>query len=88
MKRVVFILHNLFRFVTLYGWIIDKRVLYLQGFVLISWYFNNNKCIVSQIEKRLFGETFQKNNSVYVNKYHRLELCLLFSIGNLFWHLN
>ena len=88
MKRVVFILHNLFRFVTLYGWIIDKRVLYLQGLVLISWYFNNNKCIVSEIEKKLFGETFQKNNSVYVNKYHRFELSLLFTIGNMFWYIN
>ena len=88
MKHIVFVLHNLFRFVTLYGWIIDKRVLYLQGLVLTSWYFNNNKCIASQLEKKLFGETFQKNNSVYVNKYHRFELGFLFSIGNLFWYWN
>ena len=88
MKCVVFILHNLFRFFTLYGWIINKRVLYLQGCVLLSWYLNNNKCIASQIEKKLFGETFQKNNSVYVNKYHRIELSLLFIIGNLFWYRN
>ena len=88
MKRVVFILHDLFRFLTLYGWVLDKRVLYIQIIVMLSWHLNNNKCIASQIEKKLFGETFQKNNSVYVNRYHRFELGLLFSIGNLYWNWN
>ena len=88
MKQVVFVLHNTFRFVTLYGWVLDKRILYLQGIVLLSWFLNNNKCLASQIEKKLFGETFQKNNSVHVNKYHRFELRLLFTIGNLYWYWN
>ena len=81
MKNIVFTLHNVFRYVGLYGWILDKRVLYIQIIVMLSWYFNNNKCLFAELEKKLFGETFQENNSVYVNRYHRKELYILFCIG-------
>ena len=88
MKRVVFALHNILRYVGLYGWVLDKRVLYIQIIIMLSWYFNNNKCLFAELEKKLFGETFQENNSVYVNRYHRNELRFLFVLGNLYWNWN
>ena len=86
MKKVVFALHNVFRYVGLYGWILHKNILYIQAIVMLSWYFNNNKCLFAELEKKLFGETFQENNSVYVNRYHRNELRFLFVLGNLYWY--
>ena len=83
-KYLVFITHNGLRFCSLYGWLIDKRVLILQAIVITSWYLNNNKCLISQIEKYLFGETFLKNGTVSVDKIHRQEMYLLFVVGCLF----
>ncbi len=86
--KLVFLFHKVLRYYVLYGWFVHKRVLICQLIVMLSWYFNNNKCIVSQIEKYLFGQTFLQNNSIYVNNLHRQELYGLFIIGCIFNYLN
>ena len=87
MKKLVFLLHNLFRYITLYGWVVSKKVLYLQAIVMLSWYFNNNKCLACVLENYIFGETFLENNSVYVNKAHRYELYVLFLVGIIYYYI-
>ena len=86
LKKLWFMLHQLLRYCTLYGWVVNKNVLVLQYIVLLSWNFNNNKCLVSQLEKYLFGETFM-GNSVYVNKYHRNELYIIHLIGVICYYI-
>lgn len=80
-KKIVFTFHNYSRYYILYGWIIHKNVLKIQLALMLSWYFNNNKCLICQIEKYFFNETFLDNNSVYVDKLHREELYSSFIIG-------
>ena len=80
-KDIVFLLHKIFRCYVLFGWTIDKKVLIMQMIVMLSWYINNNRCLVSQIEKYFFNETFQENNTSYVNKDNRIILYLLFGVG-------
>ena len=43
---------------TTFGWIYYKKILFLHPFVILSWYFNNNKCIITQLEYYIFKETF------------------------------
>lgn len=80
-KKLWFVLHHILRYGTLYGWVVSKNVLVLQYIVMLSWYFNKNKCLVSQLEKYLFGETFMGTQSSIVNKYHRNELYFIHLIG-------
>jgi len=81
-KKSVFTIHNYSRYYILYGWAIHRNVLKLQLVLMLSWYLNNNKCLVCQIEKYFFGETFLENNSVYVDRFHREELYSSFIIGS------
>ena len=83
-KYLIFTVHNILRYYTLYGWVVDKRVLILQAIVMVSWYLNNNQCLISQIEKYLFKETFLNNELVHVDKVHRYEMYSLFVMGCLF----
>ena len=83
--KLVFLFHNISRYYVMYGWLAHKKVLIFQLIVMISWYFNNNKCIVSQIEKYLFDQTFLYNNSVYVNKLH--DKIMLFIYNGLYLSL-
>ena len=87
-KKLIFILHFNLRFYVLYGWLLHRKVLLYQSIVIISWYLNNNKCLISQMEKYLFGETFLGTHSVRVNKLDRQELYILFGVGCLFHYLN
>jgi len=87
-KNFIFILHVYLRFYVLYGWILHRKVLLYQSIVIMSWYLNNNKCLISQIEKYLFGETFLGTQSVSVSKLDRQELYILFGIGCLFDYLH
>jgi len=80
-KKSVFTIHNYSRYYILYGWAIHRNVLKLQLLVMLSWYLNNNKCLICQIEKYFFGETLLENNSVYVDRFHREELYSSFIIG-------
>ena len=71
--KIRFHIHNYSRYYILYGWAIHRNVLKLQLAVMLSWYLNDNKCLLVKL-KYFFGETFLENNSVYVDRIHREEL--------------
>ena len=41
-----------------YLWIYSKYFLYFYFFIILSWKLNDDKCLISQLEYKLFGETF------------------------------
>ena len=85
-KKVVFLLHRIGMYITPFLWIVTKYILPFYLMVILSWYFNNNKCLITQIEYYYFNETFLgKGKKFYVPKIHRLILHLNFLIG-LYYH--
>ena len=60
LKYIFFSTFFLF-FLVIFGWIFDLYLLILQPFVILSWYLNNNKCILSEIEYKIFKSTIISN---------------------------
>ena len=58
-----FEIHWISIYLTFIGWIFDKYLLCIHIIVMMSWYCNNNKCLISQIEYRLFNKTFLGNGA-------------------------
>ena len=85
LKKIFFNLHNLGIYVVNFGWIISNYFIYIHLIVILSWYFNNNNCIISQIENKIFGETFMNNNKCYVPFQHRLLLYINFFFGTIYY---
>jgi hypothetical protein len=46
-------------------WFIYKPIILLNGITICSWYYNDNKCLLTQIEDKLFGETL-------IEQYHKI----------------
>jgi hypothetical protein len=65
LKKIVFTIHIIGIFITLFGWIYIPHITFIQPIVFLSWYFNNNKCIISQVEYYLFKSTFIGNRQKY-----------------------
>ena len=85
-KKVVFLIHRVGMYITPFLWIVTKYILPFYLVVILSWYFNNNKCLITQIEYYYFNETFLgKGKKFYVPKIHRLILYFNFLIG-LYYH--
>ena len=81
-SKIFFTCHKLGIIVTTFGWIVDKRILFLHVPVMMSWYFNDNKCLLSQLEYRLFGKTFLGDGpKFYVPGKYRLLLYANFFLG-------
>ena len=81
-KKIFFISHYLSIYIVTFGWILSYKVIYLHVIVILSWYFNNNKCIISQLEYKLFGRTFLgKGKKYYVPLKWRYLLYINFLIG-------
>jgi len=57
-KKIFFMCHILGIIITTSGWLLYSEILFLHPIVILSWYFNNNKCIITQIEYYYFKETF------------------------------
>ena len=55
-KYIFFFIHFLFIIVSLLGWQYYP-ILIIHVLTIISWYYNHNRCILTQIEDYLFGET-------------------------------
>lgn len=55
-KYIFFSLHFLLIFIALLGWQYWP-ILILQAFTILSWRYNQNRCILTQMENYLFGET-------------------------------
>ena len=69
------------------AWIWNYKILFLHLIVALSWYLNNNKCIISQIEYKLFNKTFiGDGEKIYVPRIHRYLLYLNF-VGGVYFHL-
>lgn len=98
-KYIFFTLHIYFIFISFFYIFYYWQILLLHFFTIISWYFNNNQCIITQFEDKLFNETvidiyykFTKKN--YIKKdikrftvpwYQRYPLYLLFTFNFLYF---
>ena len=89
-----YICHFLFIVITipLVFWI--PELLIVQLIIIISWEINNNKCLITELEDYLFGETMiefclQRRSSArfIVPKIHRYILYVSFLLG-LFYHFS
>ena len=47
------------------AWIYFPQVLFIHPVIILSWKLNNNKCIISQLEYHMFGQTFLGNGEKY-----------------------
>ena len=63
------------------------QILLIQAFVILSWYLNDNKCILTQIEYLLFQETIitfflkKQTSNFRVSQKKRNLFYLLFFLG-------
>ncbi len=81
-KIILFRLHLISILFVSTGWYFEPKILLFYPIVISSWYINDNKCIISQIEYFLFNETFiGKGPKYYVPKIHRYLFCINFIIG-------
>ena len=79
---IFFLLHKVGIIIVTFGWIFNRNILFIQAFVIVSWYLNNNKCIISQIEYHYFKRTFIGNGPNYlVPRRHRYLLFWNFFAG-------
>jgi hypothetical protein len=91
--KYLFLLNHLcFIIITMFGWLLNYNLLFLQLIVIMSWKINNNKCLLTQIEYYLFNTTLIKflycdktkkydEKIIYVPFIHRLSLYLSFLTG-------
>ena len=80
-KNIWFFIDKLGIYITPFMWIFSYKFLYIYLFVILSWYLNNNKCLISQLEYYIWGETFMGNDKYYVPKSNRYLLYLNFIIA-------
>ena len=55
MKNIVHTFHLLFIFITLFGWTVYTPCGILMPIVGMSWEINNNQCLLTQFEKKMFN---------------------------------
>jgi len=81
-KNIVFSIHIIGIFTTLFGWIYFPYITFIHPIVILSWYFNKNKCIISQLEYKLFKSTIIGNGEkYYVPKIQRYLLYTMFTLS-------
>jgi len=67
-----------------FGWIIYPKILFIHPIIILSWYLNDNKCLITQIEYKIFGSTFLGNGQKFnVPVFDRYILYFSFFIGSL-----
>ncbi len=85
-KSIWFLSHNIGMHIVPFLWFWKYKVLYFHLLILASWKLNQNRCIVSQTEYYLWGETFMGNGPrYYVPEKHRIILLYNFVIGSLYY---
>ena len=88
-KYIFFFCHLIGIFTTIFGWIINTKILLLHPFVILSWKLNNNKCILTQLEYYLFKSTLIGNGTKFVVPSRpRYLLYTSFCIGVLYNYIN
>ena len=81
-KKIFFMCHILGIIITTSGWLLYSEILFLHPIVILSWYFNNNKCLITQLEYYIFKETFLgKGEKYYVPSIFRYILYINFILG-------
>lgn len=88
LKNIFFKLHHIGIFIVNFGWILSPYFIYIQLVVIFSWILFNNKCIISEIEIKLFDNNFLNKNNSNVPFNHRLFLYLNFMLSLFFLFLN
>ena len=95
-KECFYLFHIIGIFTVLFGFFLSKYILFIQFITLISWKLNKNRCILTQLEDYLFGESLtdiffrlyglhRKYIKYVVPKYQRRLLYTSFTTG-LFYH--
>ena len=91
-KNLFFFGHLLFIFNTMFNWIFYDYIIYVQLLTIISWHFNSNKCLITQIEYFLFKETlsehiiynfryFYVNPLLYLNPFYNKKSIIIRNIS-------
>ena len=95
LKLVFFGLHILYIFITIILPFFYIFALILPIVTILTWYFNNNKCLITQTEKYLFDETIiefyykstnqnNKKTGFIVPKSQRYTVIIIFLIQIIF----
>ena len=85
-KYIFFTFHSIGIFVVTIGWLYNFKILYIQPIVMISWILNNNQCLLTQIEYKLFNSTLIGNGKKFVvPARHRYILYINFLLGILYY---
>lgn len=84
-SNLFFILHIIGIILTNILWIYTPLSIPIHIIVIVSWYLNNNKCLISQLEYSLFKKTFMgRGMKFYVSRKQRYILYLNFIFGIIF----
>ena len=87
-REVIFLSHRIGIIVTTFGWLTSDKIFWIHPPVIISWYLNNNQCLITQLEYKLFHCTFLGNGPKYhVPKRWRYLLYLNTATGLLYYGL-
>lgn len=98
LKYIFYLLHLLFIFISFFFCFFYWQVLILHFLTILTWYFNNNECIITRLEDKLFDETVidvynkcrrndykkKDNRRFIVPYYQRYPLYLLFTFNILY----
>ena len=86
--NIYFNLHYIGTIIVPFLWIVSPYFLILHFIILSSWYVNNNKCIISQLEYNYTGRTFiGYGKKYYVPRIHRYILYGNFIVGNFYYFI-
>ena len=86
-SRIFFALHLIGIILTNILWLVTPKVIPLHLLVILSWFFNSNKCLISQIEYKYFDRTFMgEGKNYYVPRKQRYLLYLNFILGIMYHH--
>ncbi len=89
-KNIWFKSHQLSMYFSPYLWIYyPDRMISLYSIILLSWNFNNNKCIITQFEYYLFGSTFLGQGKKFLVPFrHRVILYINFLFALIYQRMN
>jgi hypothetical protein len=89
-KNIFFISHILFIILSFIAVFFYWQILIVNFITILSWYFNNNVCLLTQIEKYLFNQTiidvFIKNTNRYVIPFKKRLLLYIFFLFGFIYH--
>ena len=90
LKYIFFSIHTSLILVCFFDIYFYPQITFLQFLSILSWYINNNNCILTQLEYYFFNETLidfynrlrgrEVTHSFYVPKYHRYIIYSFFLI--------